>query len=121
MVQTILLWIAVGTGVSGLAISILSFRPDARLKKSQSDLNEQNILKGIIEELKDDGAKAKAQLIEHGAKIAKLEETIAEMRNENGGLLKRIAIMVEAFRCRVSCKRKSCPVEDKFKQLGGTL
>ena len=35
---------------------------------SQSDLSR--MLRGIIEELKDDGAKAKAQLIEHGSKIA---------------------------------------------------
>ena len=121
MVQTLLIWIAVGTGVSGLAISILSFRPDVRLKKTQSDLNEQNILKGIIDELRKDADNNKEQLMEHGKKIAKLEETIAEMRTENGGLLKRIAVLVEAFRCRVLCTKKSCPVEDKFKELGGAL
>lgn len=121
MVQTILLWIAVGTGISGLTISILGFRPDVRLKKSQSDLNEQKILRGIIEELRKDADNNKEQLIEHGKKIAKLEETIAEMRTENGGLLKRIAVLVEAFRCRVLCTKKSCPVEDKFKELGGIL
>ena len=114
MVQTILIWIAVGSGASGLIISILSYRPDARLKKTQSDLNEQNLLRGIIDELK-------SEIDGHGRRIATLEGIISEMKQEKTSLLLKIEIFIESFKCRILCNRRSCPIEDKFKELGGEI
>lgn len=89
-------------------------KADIRASEADTDIKSLSFLRTVVETLK----KENEALSE---RVKALEDEINKMKLENGFLNKMGMIFKDALKCRLSCRKKSCPIEDKFKELGGEV
>lgn len=89
-------------------------KADIRVTDADADIKSLSFLTAVVETLKKENEELRSR-------VKALEDEIHKMKSENGYLYKQIQIFKEALKCRVSCRKKVCPIDEKFNELGGEL
>jgi len=87
-------------------------RARIRVQEADGDIKSLSFLTALVETLKKENEELKRR-------IKAVEDELAKMKEENGSIWAKLKIYILALKCRPECNKKKCPIEDKFKELGG--
>lgn len=109
-------------GLAGIAsfIGFIAFyflnrqklKADIRVSNADADVKSLEFLTGITNELRRENDELRQR-------IKDVEFEIHQIKSKNGFLDRQVQCFKEAIKCRLICKEKDCPIEAKFKELGG--